>query len=248
MTEHGDGTDEPEELGGGPACDLHRVCETCGALEDGPPPPVCGRCGAVRSAGGSGRAPRDDEPALLTVGHGTLSQEALGALLTGAGVQRLVDVRRFPGSRAHPHVAADALAGWLPPLGVAYRSEPRLGGRRQLPRGTVSEDPWWTVEAFRAYAAHTRTAQFVDALDEVLAEAADGTVAVLCSEAVWWRCHRRLIADVGVLLHERPVRHLMPDGRTAPHRPSAGARRTAQGLVWDRPEGVLLAGGCSSLL
>ena len=182
-------------------------------------------------------------PGLLTVGHGSLSQEALGELLVGAGVQLLVDVRRFPGSRAHPHVAADALAGWLPPLGVAYRSEPRLGGRRRLPRGEAAEDPWWTVEAFRAYAAHTRTAQFVDALDEVLAEAADGTVAVLCSEAVWWRCHRRLIADVGVLLHQRPVRHLMPDGRTTPHRPSAGARRTAEGLVWDRLDDASPADG-----
>ena len=174
--------------------------------------------------------------ALLTVGHGSLSQDALGALLTGAGVQRLVDVRRFPGSRAHPHVAADALSAWLPPLGVAYRSEPRLGGRRRLPPGGTSEDPWWTVEAFRAYAAHTRTPEFAAALVDVLDEAATGTVvAVMCSEAVWWRCHRRLVADVVALVHERPVHHLMPDGRTPPHRPSAGARRTGAVLVWDGP-------------
>ena len=151
----------------------------------------------------------DGGPALLTVGHGSLSQDALGALLTGAGVTRLVDVRRFPGSRAHPHVAADALADWLPPLGVAYRSEPRLGGRRRLPPGGASEDPWWAVEA--------------------------GALAVMCSEAVWWRCHRRLVADVVALVHERPVHHLMPDGRTPPHRPSVGARRTGDVLVWDRP-------------
>ena len=173
-------------------------------------------------------------PALLTVGHGSLSQDALGALLTGAGVQRLVDVRRFPGSRAHPHVAADALAAWLPSLGIAYRSEPRLGGRRRLPPDAVSDDPWWTVEAFRAYAAHTRTPDFSAGLAGVLDEAASGTLAVLCSEAVWWRCHRRLVADVVVLVHERPVRHLMPGGRTSPHRPSAGARRTGEVLVWDR--------------
>ena len=163
----------------------------------------------------------DGGPVLLTVGHGSLSQDALGALLTGAGVQRLVDVRRFPGSRAHPHVAADALADWLPPLGVAYRSEPRLGGRRRLPPGGASEDPWWTVEAFRAYAAHTRTPEFAAGLAEVLAT--PGRVAVLCSETVWWRCHRRLVADVVVLGGGLPVHHLMPDGRLAPHRPSAGA-------------------------
>ena len=182
---------------------------------------------------GPGRvSPAEDGPALLTVVHGSLSQEALGALLTGAGVQRLVDVRRFPGSRAHPHVAADALANWLPPLGVAYRSEPRLGGRRRL--DGPSEDPWWTVEAFRAYAAHTRTAEFTGALADLLAEAATATVAVLCSESVWWRCHRRLVADVVLLVHERPVHHLMPGGRTPPHRPSDGARRTGNVLVWDR--------------
>ena len=171
-------------------------------------------------------------PPLLTVGHGTLSQEALGALLTGAGVELLVDVRRFPGSRAHPHVAAEALAQWLPPLGVAYRSEPRLGGRRRL--DGPSEDPWWTVEAFRAYAAHTRTPDFAAGLAEVLEQ--PGTVAVLCSETVWWRCHRRLVADVVVLVHERPVHHLMPGGRTSPHRPSDGARRTGDVLVWDRAD------------
>jgi uncharacterized protein (DUF488 family) len=174
--------------------------------------------------------------ALLTVGHGSLSREALGALVTGAGVRQLVDVRRFPGSRAHPHLSADAFAGWLPPLGVAYRSEPRLGGRRRLPAGGVSEDPWWTVQAFRAYAAHTRTPEFAAALAEVLAQAEEGTLAVLCSEAVWWRCHRRLVADVVVLVHERPVHHLMPDGRTSPHRPAAGARRAGDVLVWDGAE------------
>ena len=176
----------------------------------------------------------DGGPVLLTVGHGSLSQDALGALLTRAGVQRLVDVRRFPGSRAHPHVAADALADWLPPLGVTYRSEPRLGGRRRLPPAVASEDPWWTVEAFRAYAAHTRTPEFAAGLAAVLAEAETASVAVMCSEAVWWRCHRRLVADVVELVHGLPVHHLMPDGRTSPHRPSAGASRTGEVLVWDR--------------
>jgi uncharacterized protein (DUF488 family) len=188
---------------------------------------------AVRHGAGRVSA-ADGGPALLTVGHGRLSQDALGALLTGAGVERLVDVRRFPGSRAHPHVAADALAAWLPPLGVAYGSEPRLGGRRRLAPDEASADPWWTVEAFRAYAAHTRTPEFTEALAAVLQDAATASVAVLCSETVWWRCHRRLVADVVALVHELPVHHLMPGGRTSPHRPSEGARRTPDGLVWDR--------------
>lgn len=169
---------------------------------------------------------------LLTVGHGTASQEQLTALLRDAGVEQVVDVRRFPGSRAHPHVRREALEAWLPAAGVAYRWEPRLGGRRSLPRDAVSPDTWWTLSAFRAYAAHTRTPEFGRALEEVLAD--ERRTAVLCSEALWWRCHRRLVADVVVLARDREVRHLMHGGALAPHRPAAGARAVGDGtLVWD---------------
>ncbi|WP_040337077.1 DUF488 family protein [Candidatus Blastococcus massiliensis] len=160
---------------------------------------------------------------LLTVGHGPRDRTALGAALTQAGVEVVVDVRRFPGSRVNPDVRREALEEWLPALGIGYRWDARLGGRRSLPAGEPVEDGWWTVTQFAAYAAHTRTPEFATALDEVLAEAADATVAVMCSESVWWRCHRRLIADVAVLTRDVPVTHLMPDGRPAPHRPSAGA-------------------------
>jgi uncharacterized protein (DUF488 family) len=160
---------------------------------------------------------------LLTVGHGPEDRERLGARLTGAGVTSLVDVRRFPGSRTNPDVRREALQEWLPAAGVGYRWEERLGGRRRLPADEQVADGWWTVAQFAAYAAHTRTAEFAAALDEVLAEAAGATVAVMCSESVWWRCHRRLIADVVVLGRNLPVSHLMPDGRLAEHRPAAGA-------------------------
>ena len=160
---------------------------------------------------------------LLTVGHGPDDRDRLGARLSGAGVTSLVDVRRFPGSRNNPDVSREALEQWLPAAGIGYRWEERLGGRRRLPAGEPVADGWWTVAQFAAYAAHTRTAEFAAALDEVLAEADGSTVAVMCSESVWWRCHRRLIADVAVLGRGVPVQHLMPDGRLAPHRPSAGA-------------------------
>jgi len=160
---------------------------------------------------------------LLTVGHGPDDRNRLGARLTGASVQAVVDVRRFPGSRSNPDVARDALAAWLPAAGIGYRWEERLGGRRRLPPGEPVADGWWTVAQFAAYAAHTRTPEFTAALDEVLAEAAGAVVAVMCSEFVWWRCHRRLIADVAVLWRSVPVAHLMPDGRLADHRPSEGA-------------------------
>ncbi|MGY1803716.1 DUF488 family protein [Blastococcus sp. SYSU D00922] len=169
---------------------------------------------------------------LLTVGHGPQDREALGALLTGAGVEQLVDVRRFPGSRTNPDVSRDALEDWLPAAGVTYRWEERLGGRRRLDPDRPVEDGWWTVAQFAAYAAHTRTPEFGAALDEVLAAAERATVAVMCSETVWWRCHRRLIADVAVLARGVPVRHLMPGGRLSAHRPSQGAVLTAGTLRW----------------
>lgn len=169
---------------------------------------------------------------LLTVGHGPQDREALGSLLTGAGVQRLVDVRRFPGSRNNPDVSRGSLEEWLPALGIGYRWDERLGGRRRLDPGLPVEDGWWTVAQFAAYAAHTRTLEFAAALDEVLAEASGRTVAVMCSETVWWRCHRRLVADVAVLVHGEPVRHLMPGGRLSPHRPSEGAVLVDGTLHW----------------
>jgi uncharacterized protein (DUF488 family) len=172
---------------------------------------------------------------LLTVGHGPQDRDALGARLTVAGVDRIVDVRRFPGSRNNPDVARESLEQWLPGLGIGYRSDARLGGRRRLPAGEPVEDGWWTVAQFAAYAAHTRTPEFTEALDGVLAEADAATVAVMCSESVWWRCHRRLIADVAVLGRGVEVTHLMPDGRLTPHRPSEGAVLIDGAVHWPAP-------------
>ena len=169
---------------------------------------------------------------MLTVGHGTDDRNALRTRLQGAGVGLLVDVRRFPGSRSNPDVAREALEAWLPEAGIDYRWEERLGGRRRLPAGEPVADGWWTVAQFAAYAAYTRTPEFGAALDEVLAESADRLVAVMCSEYVWWRCHRRLIADVAVLAHGAPVQHLMPDGRLADHRPAEGAVLDGGAVRW----------------
>jgi uncharacterized protein (DUF488 family) len=181
---------------------------------------------------------------VLTFGHGTATQKQLLDLLDEAGVRVVVDVRRFPGSRRHPHVATTELERWLPAAGVSYRWDSRLGGRRQLPRDAEDMDPWWQVPAFRAYAAHTRAPEFRAGLDALLTDAAataqgDGTTgrtAVMCSESLWWRCHRRLIADVLVLLHGVDVCHLQHDGRLVSHVPSAGARTTPEGLRYDREQ------------
>lgn len=172
---------------------------------------------------------------LLTVGHGTASREELLGRLRAAGVDGVVDVRIAPGSRRHPHVARDALAAWLPASGVSYRWEKRLGGFRTLPPG--SPDVALRNESFRAYAAHMRSTEFVTAVDEVLADARAARVSVMCSETVWWRCHRRMIADFVAITRGVQVRHLMPGGRVEPHSPTQGVRLRNDGLlVYDNDE------------
>ena len=163
------------------------------------------------------------------MGHGTATESELAARLTGAGVGLLVDVRRFPGSRRHPHLAREAVADWLLRAGVAYRWEERLGGRR--PVAPDSPDVALRNPSFRGYAAWMRTPEFRAALQDVLA--APERTAVLCSESVWWRCHRRMVADAAVLLHDVEVQHLMPDGRLTPHLPTDGVRRAGDHLVYD---------------
>jgi uncharacterized protein (DUF488 family) len=175
-------------------------------------------------------------PPLLTIGHGTLDRSGLASQLQAAGVELVVDVRRFPGSRRNPDVSRDALPTWLPEEGVGYRWAEDLGGRRRTTDPDGSPDSWWQVEAFRAYAGYTRTPEFRVALDELLGEAARQRTAILCSETVWWRCHRRVISDVVVLGRGVDVRHIMPGGRLVEHRPSAGARPDPDGdVVWDGP-------------
>jgi uncharacterized protein (DUF488 family) len=172
---------------------------------------------------------------LFTVGHGNLDRRSLGVLLTGAGIHLLLDVRRFPGSRTNPDVRRDELSRWLPDAGIGYRWEQRLGGRRSLPAGETSLDPWWTVAAFRAYAAHTRTLEFTAALDDLVVQTRSSRVAIMCAETLWWRCHRRLVADFAALARGVDVRHLMPPHRLDVHRPTAGVRLRGDGLlVYDR--------------
>lgn len=96
----------------------------------------------------------------------------------------------------------------------------------------VSPDGWWRVDAFRAYAAWTRTADFADGLDAVLAEASSRRTAVMCSEAVWWRCHRRVVADVATVLRGVDVQHLMHDGSLRPHPESESAIVVDGGVRW----------------
>jgi uncharacterized protein (DUF488 family) len=142
---------------------------------------------------------------VYTVGHSTRSAEELLALLRDAGVERLVDVRAFPSSRRHPQFSREALAAWLGAADIDYRHMPALGGRRSPVPGSLNGG--WREVAFQGYADHMASAEFQDALAALEAAARDSPTAIMCAEAVWWRCHRRLIADALVARGWR-VEHL----------------------------------------
>jgi uncharacterized protein (DUF488 family) len=172
---------------------------------------------------------------LHTIGHGTLPAEAFTALLDGAQVRHLVDVRSFPGSRRNPQYGREEMERWVPTAGIAYSWSRELGGRRRPVPG--SKHLALRHEAFRAYADHMETPAFLAGVDALLDLATAGTeagsVAVMCSESVWWRCHRRLLADHLVLVRGVTVLHLMHDGRAVAHATTSGARLAGGALVYD---------------
>jgi uncharacterized protein (DUF488 family) len=161
---------------------------------------------------------------VFTVGHGTRTTDELTAVLGSAGVGRLVDVRRFPGSRRHPHFSREALERSMPERGIRYEWWGEdLGGRRSGGPG-ASRHVAWRNAAFQGYADYMDTDRFRRALAR-LEDAAqeDPPLAIMCAETPWWRCHRRLIADA---LHLRgtEVIHLMAPGESQPHEPHPDMR------------------------
>jgi uncharacterized protein (DUF488 family) len=175
---------------------------------------------------------------LTTIGHGTLAAPAFADLVIDAGLRIVVDVRRFPGSRRHPHFAFEAMQRWLPAAGVAYAWDERLGGRRRGREG--SPNLGLRNPSFRAFADHMATPAFAAALDELLTTADRSPTAMMCAESLWWRCHRRLIADAAVLLRGAEVRHLMPDGSRRRHEPTTGAAVTDGVVVYEPDQAPML--------
>jgi len=176
---------------------------------------------------------------LLTYGHGTDSAERAVAILQAAPVASIVDIRIAPGSRRNPQYSRVELSRWLPEAGILYRWEKRLGGFRKPSAG--NPDLVWREDMFRGYAEYMRSEEFRAAIDPVLSEASDRPVAVMCSETLWWRCHRRLVADYASAARGFTVRHLMHDGRIEDHRPSPGLRLRSDGLlVYDGGQAPLI--------
>jgi len=166
-----------------------------------------------------------------TLGHSTLALEDFLALLEAHALDAIADVRRFPASRRHPHFAREPLAASLAARGVAYSWLPALGGRR----GGRPDSPHvaWRSAAFRGYADHMDGDEFREGLDALLALAEGHRVAVMCAEAVPWRCHRQLIADA-LVVRGVEVRHVTGRGEAQPHRLTPFARVDGDRIVYDR--------------
>jgi uncharacterized protein (DUF488 family) len=181
-----------------------------------------------------------DVPTLYTLGHSTRTLDQLVAPLAQAGVRELVDVRALPRSRRHPHLAAEQLARTLPTRGIAYTHEPRLGGFRRP--HAESSNSGWEHPAFRGYADHMASADFLAALASLQELARERPTCVMCAEAQWWRCHRRLIADA-LLVRGWRVLHLGLSRTPAVHEltPFAviGPEHT---LTYPAPQGELAFG------
>ncbi len=164
---------------------------------------------------------------LYTIGHGTAPIDDFIAWLKKFEIEALVDVRRYAGSRRNPQYAIEALEQSLHEAGIAYRNDVELGGRRKPSRD--SDNTGLRNEAFRAYADYMQTQEFRAAFDGLLKEASERKTIIMCSETVWWRCHRRLISDATVLLADRAVEHIIA-GTGKPHILTEGVRREGSRL------------------
>jgi uncharacterized protein (DUF488 family) len=172
---------------------------------------------------------------VFTVGHGARPAGELVATLRAASIARVIDVRRFPGSRRHPQFGREALARTLADAEIAYAWwGETLGGRRRRGAGPTRH-PAWRVAAFQAYAEHMDSPECRAAVLELEAFARRVRLALLCSETLWWRCHRRLLADA-LALHGFRVVHLFSPTQRAPHPTNPSMRRGEDGWpVYDVP-------------
>jgi uncharacterized protein (DUF488 family) len=168
-----------------------------------------------------------DPAKVFTIGHSTRTLEQFLGLLQREGVSHLVDVRAFPTSARHPHFSRPDLERAIIDTGGRYSHLPSLGGRRRGRRD--SHNTQWRNASFRAYADYMETREFREALDDLLALASLEPTAIMCAEAVPWRCHRSLIADA-IVAKEIPVYHIL-DSATQQHQLTSFGRVDASGHV-----------------
>ncbi|MBI2832952.1 MAG: DUF488 domain-containing protein [Acidobacteria bacterium] len=168
-------------------------------------------------------------PRIFTVGHSTRSAEEFVRLLDTHHITRLADVRTIPRSRRHPHFAIEVLPDALAQAAIEYRHFPVLGGLRK-PRPD-SPNLAWRNESFRGYADHMATPAFADVIEEFLLFASASPTAVMCAEAVWWRCHRALLADA-LVARGVDVGHILGSEPPKPHKLSHFARTDGPMVIY----------------
>jgi uncharacterized protein (DUF488 family) len=168
---------------------------------------------------------------VYTIGHSTRTIAEFGALLTEANVQLVADVRSIPRSRTNPQFNADVLPASLQRLGIGYEHIQELGGRRHRARGAPpSPNTFWRNESFRNYADYAATAAFKIGLDRLRSLAELHCCAIMCSETLWWRCHRRIISDY-LIEQGIAVRHIMGPHKIELATLTANARRVSNGTL-----------------
>jgi uncharacterized protein (DUF488 family) len=167
---------------------------------------------------------------LWTLGHSNHALAKFLAILEAHNIELVIDVRRFPASRKWPHFNAAALAESLPARGLAYAGMPELGGRRK----TRPDSPHtaWRVESFRGYADFTDTPEFREGLEKLMAPARERRAAVMCAEALPWRCHRSLIADA-LVARSWEVFDILSEKEARPHNLPDFARVEGERVVYD---------------
>ncbi len=166
-----------------------------------------------------------------TIGHSTRSLDDFIAVLESVPIEAVADIRRFPRSRRHPHFNAENLAPSLAARGIAYRHFPALGGRRPARKdGKPSPNTFWREAGFRNFADYAETEEFRAAFDALKALAASRVTAILCAEAVWWRCHRRIVADY-LIAAGFSVEHVFDRDKREPAVLTPGAAPRADGAI-----------------
>lgn len=173
-----------------------------------------------------------DLPPVFTIGHSTRSIEEFVEILRQAQVQLVIDIRSTPRSWTNPHYNLDILPEALAVWQIGHEQIIELGGRRNKSKSVAPEtNNFWTNQSFHNYADYALSAEFRYGLSQLLEYSATRRCTIMCSEAVWWRCHRRFVADY--LLHEgREVFHLMGPGRAEPAKIHPAARPCGAALTY----------------
>ena len=168
---------------------------------------------------------------IFTIGHSTRPVSELVELLRQVSLDLLVDVRSMPRSRTNPQFNTDTLPQSLAAAGIEYRHLPALGGLRGRRKDAPpSQNTLWRSDTFRNYADYAATGQFRSGLDQLIDLARDHRCAIMCAEAVWWRCHRRIVADY-LLVQGIRVAHIMGPGKADPATLTPGAQPLADGTI-----------------